>query len=160
MYPCNSRLGILYGLVKVRKPVIDRCPSVRLILSAINTPLYKLFKFLVLLLTSVTSNDYTITDSFSLAEELVSFDCAHYMTSFDIESLFTDNPLEETIKICVEKLFQNKTKVNNLTKECFQSFLELVTLDYFKYKFIENLHLVLQGNNVPTRLQGANKVTL
>ena len=82
------------------------------------------------------------------------------MTSFDIEALFTDNPLEETINICVEKLFQNKTKVNNLTKECFQSFLELVTLDYFKYKFIENLHLVLQGNNVPTRLQGANKVTL
>ena len=82
------------------------------------------------------------------------------MTSFDIEALFTDNPLEETVNICVEKLFQNKTKVNNLTKECFQSFLELVTLDYFKYKFIENLHLVLQGNNVPTRLQGANKVTL
>ena len=70
-------------------------------------------------MTSVTSNDYTITDSFSLAEELVSFDCAHYMTSFDIESLFTDNPLEETINICVEKLFQNKTKVNNLLKNLF-----------------------------------------
>ena len=80
----------------------------------INTPSYKLAKFLVLLLT-VTSNNFTIKDLFSFAEEVSSFDCAYYMTSFDIESLFTNIPLEETINICVEKLFENNTKVNNLT---------------------------------------------
>ena len=41
------------------------------------------------------------------------------MTSFDIESLFTNIPLEETINVCVDKLFENNTKVNNLTKESF-----------------------------------------
>ena len=46
-----------------------------------------------------------------------SFDCGHYMTSFDIESLFTNIPLEETINICVDRLLENNTKVNNLTKE-------------------------------------------
>ena len=53
------------------------------------------------------------------------------MTSFDIESLSTNIPLEETISICVDKLFENKTKVNNLTKESFQTLLELATLDSF-----------------------------
>ena len=60
-----------------------------------------------------------------------SFDCAHYMTSFDIDSLFTNIPLEKTINICVDKLFENNTKVNNLTKESFRSLLELATLDSF-----------------------------
>ena len=77
------------------------------ILSAINTPSYKLAKFLVLLLTPLTSNDFTIKDSFSFAEEVSSFDCAYYMTSFDIESLFTNIPLEETINIRVDKLFES-----------------------------------------------------
>ena len=53
------------------------------------------------------------------------------MTSFDIESLFTNIPLEETINICADKLFENNTKVNNLTKESFRSLLELATLDSF-----------------------------
>ena len=47
----------------------------------------------------------------------VFFDCPHYRTSFEIESLFPNIPLEETISICVDELFENKTsKVNNLTK--------------------------------------------
>ena len=53
------------------------------------------------------------------------------MTSFDIESLFTSIPLKETISICVDKPFENNTKVNNLTKESFRSLLELAPLDSF-----------------------------
>ena len=44
-------------------------------------------------------------------------------------SLFFNIPLEKTIKICVDKLFENNAKVNNLTKETFRSLLELATLD-------------------------------
>ena len=63
------------------------------------------------------------------AKEESSFDCAHYMISFDIESLFTNIPLEETINICVDKLFQNNTNVDNLNKESFRLLLELATLE-------------------------------
>ena len=62
-----------------------------------------------------------------------SFDCAHYITSFDTESLFTNIPLEGTMNICVDKLFENKTKVSDLTKESFQTLLELATLDFFHF---------------------------
>ena len=69
-------------------------PSLRLIISATKTPSYKLAKYLVLLLTPLTSHYYIIKNSFSFAEEVSSFDCAHYMTSFDNDSLFTNIPLE------------------------------------------------------------------
>ena len=59
-------------------------------------------------------------------------DSARYMISFYIEMLFTNIPLEATINICVDELFENKTnKVNNLTKEYFSSLLKLTTLDSF-----------------------------
>ena len=60
------------------------------------------------LLTPLTLNNYTIENLFSFAEEVSPFDCAHYITSFDIESLFTNIPLEETINICVDKLFEKQ----------------------------------------------------
>ena len=94
LHSCGSRPGILHGMAKVHQPVINPCPSLRPISSAMNTPSYKLAKFLVQLLTPLTSNNFTIKDSFSFAEEVSSFDCAHYMTSFDIEFLFTNIPLE------------------------------------------------------------------
>ena len=133
MYPCGSCPDILYGLAKVHKPVIDQCPSLLPILFAINTPSYKLAKFLVPLLTPLTSNDYTIKDSFPFEEEVSSFDCAHYMSSFNIETLFTNILLEETINICVENFSVDKTKVNNLTKESLRTLLELATLDSFLF---------------------------
>ena len=52
-------------------------------------------------------------DSFSIVEDVSSFDCAYCMTSFDITSLFANIPLKVTISICVDKRLKIKTKVNN-----------------------------------------------
>ena len=90
----------------------------------IGTPTYKLAKFLVPILEPLTTNDYTIKDSFTFAEELQSFDSKLVMVSFDIESLFTNIPLQETIDLCAENLFQDRTHVDNLSKD---SFCELLT---------------------------------
>ena len=118
-------------MANVHKSVTVWYLSLRAIVFAINIPSYKLAKFLVPLLTSLISNDFTIKDLFSFTEEVSSFDCANYMTSFDIESLFTNIPLAENINICTDKRFENNTRVNNLTKESFRSLLELPTLDSF-----------------------------
>ena len=114
----------MYGSAKVHKIVTDGLPSFRPILSAIGTPTYKLATFLVPILEPLTTNEYTIKDSFTFAEELQSFDSKLVMASFDIESLFTNIPLQETIDLCVENLFQDRTHVDNLSKD---SFRELIT---------------------------------
>ena len=69
------------------------CPPFRPILSAINTHTYKLATFLVPILKSLTSNEYTVEDSFTFAEEIVEQDSEFLMGSVDIDSLFTNNPL-------------------------------------------------------------------
>ena len=47
------------------------------------------------------------------------------MASFDIQSLFTKIPLDETINICVERAFQTKRKVRGLLKRHFKQLLTL-----------------------------------
>ena len=78
----------MYGLAKVHKIVTDGLPSFRAILSAIGTPTYKLAKFLIPMLEPLTTNEYTIKDSFTFAEELQSFDSKLVMVSFDIVTLY------------------------------------------------------------------------
>ena len=103
----ESKPGILYGLCKVHKAIIDVCPPFRAILSAIGTPSYKLAKFLVPELSSITFNEFTVKDSFAFAEAIVHQDGKRFMGNLDVDSLFTNIPLKETINICTNLLYKN-----------------------------------------------------
>ena len=71
MKPVGSRPGILYGLGKIHKETCNGIPLFCRILSAIDTPTYKLAKFLLKFLTPSTANEFTVIDSFHFAEEIV-----------------------------------------------------------------------------------------
>ena len=103
LFPSGSTPGILYGLPKVHK---ENCPA-RPILSAIATYNYKLAKFLVPLLQPLTVGQYTVKDSFSFVSEITAFqnDSDLVMASFDVSSLFTNIPLDESVDLCVDLLF-------------------------------------------------------
>ena len=58
-------------------------------------------EFLVPVLSPLTINDYTVKDSFSFVKEVVNFDHSLFMASLDVESLFTNFPIDETIKNAV-----------------------------------------------------------
>ena len=53
------------------------------------------------------------------------------MASLDVDSLFTNIPLKETINICVENLFKKQTHIGNLSKESFKELLTLATFESF-----------------------------
>ena len=95
-------------------------------MSAINTPNYKLAKFLVPILKSLISNEYTVKDSFAFAEEIVEQDSDFFMGTLDVDSLFTNIQLEETIDICTKALFQNMEKIG-LSKIEFKELLSFAT---------------------------------
>ena len=90
----GSRPGILCGLCKIHKAIIDVCPPFRPILFAIGNPSYKLAKFLVPKLSSITFNELTVKDSFAFAEEIVHQDGKLFMGSLDVDLLFTNIPLK------------------------------------------------------------------
>ena len=129
--PCGSSPGILYGLSKVHKPVVDGSPKLRPILSAVNTPTYKLSKFLVKILEPFTKNRYTPKDSFAFADDICKQDSSLYMGSLDADALFTNIPLKETIDICVDLLYRDNQVVNNLSKEDFKWLLITATQESF-----------------------------
>ena len=76
------------------------CP----ILSAIGTPTYNLAKFLAPILSPLTVSEFTVKDSFSFAEEIIQQNCHCHMASFDVNSLFTNIPLDETIEIIMNDI--------------------------------------------------------
>ena len=63
-----SRPEILRRVCKVHKAIIDVFPPFRRILSAIGTPSYRLTKFLVPKLYSITFNEFTVKDYFAFAK--------------------------------------------------------------------------------------------
>ena len=87
-------------------------------MSAIGTPTYNLAKFCDKLLKPITSNKYTIKDSFSFAKEVEEFDHNLIMNSFDVKITFQHIPYTETTGLCVENLsmasFDVKSLFNNI----------------------------------------------
>ena len=131
LYPTGSNKNILYGLCKIHKSIVDGVPPFRPILSAIGTPTYKLAKFFVPLLELLTYNQYTIKDSFSFCVELKHFNKNLIMASFDMESLFSNIPLKETIDLCVQKLFEDKNYIDCLSKDSFREMLTVTMTESF-----------------------------
>ena len=124
LFPSGSRPGILYGLPKVHKAGVPLRP----ILSSIGTHAYALAKFLVPLLRPFSSGNYLVSDSFSFVNDLLSsnFNSDNLiMASFDIKSLFTNIPLDETIDIIVTKLFSNSTHFHGFNSDDFTKLLQL-----------------------------------
>ena len=52
-----------------------------------------------------------------------------FMGNLDVDSLFNNNPIEETIDICANALFENTEKVDGLSKIKFKELLSLAKKD-------------------------------
>ena len=75
--------------------------------------------FLVPKLSSVTFNEFTVKDLFAFAEEIVYSDSKLFIGSLDVDSLFSDIPLEETINICTNLLYSNEDIIEGINKSEF-----------------------------------------
>ena len=121
--PIGSRPGILYGLAKIHKPLVNGLPKFRPILSAIGTATYRIAKFLVPIMSEITTNEYTIQNSFNFGREVLHQDSSLFMGSLDVDSLFTSIPLDESINICADNLFRDHDVIANLNKIEFKELL-------------------------------------
>lgn len=95
------------GVCKVHKDTFGNSPSFRPILPEINTTSFKLETFPVPILKPLNRYKYAVKDSLAFAQEIVKQAPEFSMGTLDIDSLFTNTTLEETIEICTNKLFEN-----------------------------------------------------
>ena len=72
-------------------------PTFRPILSLIDPSTSKFANFLDKLLKPITTNEYTIKDSFSFQKEVEEFVPNSVIASVDVKSIFTNIPLTETM---------------------------------------------------------------
>ena len=130
----GSSPGVLYGLPKIHKLDFRDKFQFRPIFAAYNAPSFNLAKYLVNILKPFTTNQFTTLNSTKFSEELVGIPGADscHMCSFDVESLFTNIPIAETIDICLNYLYtSDQCSVLGLSKLLFKQFLEMSVLNSF-----------------------------
>ena len=101
------------------------------------------------MLRDLTSNEHTLKDSFEFAKVICEQNSDLYMASLDVDSLFTNVPLDETIGICTQGLFENESTVCGLNKKEITEMLSLTTKEsiiLFDIGFYSQIYGVTMGS--------------
>ena len=155
MRPMSAQLGRAHGLPKIHK-VFAKIPKFRPIIDTTNTPYYKIGLYLSSLLQPLTINDYTLKDSFDAANKIKivpseMFEEGYQFVSFDVESLFTNVPLNKTINIILDRIYRQKLLKTNLKKRTMKKLLlDSCTKTAFSYDNIlyQQCHGVSMGSSL------------
>ena len=109
IYPKGSQPARFYGLPKIHK-MNDKSqpPKLRPIVSSIGAYNYQLAKYLSSLLTPHIPDKFTTRDSFTFVKELQAINLNNkFLISLDIQSLFSNIPLKETINLAVDTILKH-----------------------------------------------------
>ena len=109
--PVGTKYPHMYGLPKIHKEGVPLRP----ILSMCGSPYHQLAKYLVQLLQPISKDiaTHSLTDSFALLPYLDTINIdGKTMASLNVQSLFTNVPLIETVDIICSYIMVNKISVN------------------------------------------------
>ena len=107
----NTITSDLSRLPKVHK-TFDSLPSFRPIIDTTGTAHQSLAKSLTKLLNPVTTNEFTVKDSFDAATHINNiphnlFNDGYRFVFFNVTSLFTNTPLQKTVNIILKRIYKN-----------------------------------------------------
>ena len=110
MHPKFDHIGRAHALPKTHK-TFTNVPPFRPIIDTSNTLHYKMGKFLVNLPNPLTQNDHSVKESFEASSYIQNisptlFEQGYVFVSFDVVSLFTNVPLDRTIKIILKRIYE------------------------------------------------------
>ena len=89
---------------------------------------YKFFaRYLNPILSSFTTNEFTLKNSFVFAEDVFNYNHHLYMASRNV--IVFNNPLQETMNSCVKSLFFNNVYSGKLSKSDSYNLLKLATTE-------------------------------
>ena len=129
----------------------------RLILSSTGTFNYALAKWFDEKVKQLSLNRHTISDTFSFTEEIreTSLNANDIHMTYDISSLFTNVPLDETIEILTKRALTNnwfnETHSLNITRSDLTAPLKLATKDQL-FEFDSKLYEQVDGGGVGSPL--------
>lgn len=142
--PTGSQRPRMYGLPKTHKQDVPLRP----ILSMTGSAHHELSKWLASLLQPVLDRftAHCISDSFTFADYIRKLDGRNdsYMCSFDVSSLFTNVPLDETIRICADALYDNPELQPYIPKEVFVELMHSAT-STVEFSFNDTIYRQIDG---------------
>ena len=97
------------------------------------TPLYTFSKILIQVIENFTSNEFTLKNDMQLVDDLkyLQLNSESYMASYDIESLYTNIPIDETIQILFYQMNEENLARNTEKKEVKHMLLLATGNSYF-----------------------------
>ena len=123
LYPSVSAPARIYGTPKMHKFSSDSFPKLRPIVSSTGTFNYNLARFLLDLLSPLVPNDYFCKDTFSFVSQIKNVNLSkNFLVSYDVTSLFTNIPLQKTIDIPINLVFNQNPNLNITRKELKKTF--------------------------------------
>ena len=119
MCPSDSAPARRHGTPKIHKSSSsDSFPKLRPIVSSIGTFNYNLARFLCDLLSLLVPNDNSCKDTFFFVSQIKNSNLSKkFLVSYDVTSLFTNIPLQETIDIAINLIFNHNPNLNITTIE-------------------------------------------
>ena len=127
----------------------DSFPKLRQIVSSIGTFNYNLARFLCDLLSPLVPNDCSCKKTFSFVSQIKNANLSkNFLVSYDVTSLLTNIPLQETIDVAINLIFNPNPNLNITKKEFKKKFLFATTQTHFIFnsKFYNQIDGVTMGS--------------
>ena len=119
LYPFGSAHACIYGTPKMHKfSSNDSFVKLRTIISSMGFFNCNIVCLLCDLLSPLVPNDYSCKDTFSFVSQIKNANLSKkFLVSYDVTSLFTNIPLQETIDIAINLIFSHNPNLNITRKE-------------------------------------------
>ena len=133
LYLFGSATARIYGTPKMHKfSFSDSFPKLRPNVSSIGAFDYNLARFLCDLLSPLVPNDYSCKYTFSFVSQIKNANLSKkFLVSYDVTSLFTIIPLQETIDIAINLIFNHNPNLNITKKELKNFFFCYITDSFY-----------------------------
>ena len=149
-YPTGFAPARIYGTPKMHKfSSSDSFPKLFLIVSSIGTFNYNLACFLCDLCSPLVPKDYFCKDTFTFVSQIKNANLSKkFLVSYNVTSLFTTIPLQETIDIAINLIFNHIPNLNITKKELKKLFLFPKSQTHFIFngKFYKQIDGVAMGS--------------
>ena len=148
MYPSGSASARIYGTPKMHKfSSSNSFPKLCPIVSSIGTFNYNIACFFCDLLSPLVLNDYSCKDTVSFVSQIKNENLSKkFLVSDNVSSLFGNVPLQETIDIAINLIFNPNPNLNITKKERKKLFTASQTHFVFNSKFYDQIDGVAKGS--------------
>ena len=135
MYLSGSAHARINGTPKMHRfSSSDSFRKLHPIVSSIGTFDYNLARFLCDLLSTLVPNDYPCKDTFSFVSQIKNASLSpKFLVSYDVTSLFTNIPLQETIDIAINLIYNRNPNLNITKNKLKKLFLFATSQTHFTF---------------------------